>query len=111
MIVDTMTVMQSLHPEERRALADFCYLESSRPLRQRDQRRMLRALAEACEALDTARPLGAVLELDDLRHWIAAMPPELELTLLARTDAWLQHGRPEELVGIAELLRHPPVEH
>lgn len=104
MIVDTMTMVQSFRPEERRVLADFCFLESSRPVRQRDERRMLRALAEACEAVDAHRPLGAVLQLDELRRWLATLSPEQELSLLARTDAWLQSGRPEELGAIVALL-------
>lgn len=107
MIVDTMTTLQSLRPDERRVLADYCFLESARAMRQRDARRVLRALAEACEAVDGARPLGAILELDDLRRWLEALSPEQELELMGRTDAWLENGRPEELVAIVGVLNRP----
>jgi hypothetical protein len=104
MITDTMTALRELEPAERRVLSDFCLLQSTVASHHRDERRMLRAVSEACEAIGPHRALEPVSELYQLQRRLISLPWSRRRALRNRTEAWLREGSREDLLAVASLL-------
>lgn len=96
---ETMATLKRLEPGERRLLAEFCRIESMMPWYGHGDRRMLRALGEACESLFPAFHLTL-----ELRKRLTARSSDHHALLLSWTRAWLRRGTADELLSLAALV-------
>ena len=108
-ILDTVAVLEGLRPSERRALGDFGWLQAVIGSRPRDEGRLLRAVAEACEAL---APYASVDECITQRYELVerldrATSSHRQAVWYTTTN-WLRSGSPNELRMLVLLLMPPP---
>ncbi|MGC9963318.1 MAG: hypothetical protein ABSE47_15655 [Acidimicrobiales bacterium] len=103
MIADTMAAIQTLDASERRMLAGLCRIESGSKRRDRDARKMLLALADACEMID-GTGWTAAEEMIELRKPMGVVAQDCWSACRSLLDSWLCGGLPADLLATVSLL-------
>lgn len=102
---ETIAALQDLERPERRRLSSYFLWESESSGRGEVRRNMLRALSDACDAIDHAlSPDDTIAGLAGIARLLGTASLEQELALAVATDAWLQDGSPRHLLVIAAML-------
>ncbi len=102
---ETIAALHGLDRSERRRLSGYFLWESEESGRGEVRRSMLRALSDACDAMDHAlSPDDTIAGLAVIARLLDRASLEQELALAVATDAWLQDGSPSHLLVIAAML-------
>lgn len=105
MITDTMELIRSLPPMQRRALGDYCLWQSEDRSWLQDDRRMLKALSGACNSVDPFPQWDAlVANLVEMNRRLAGISPARYEALAEATEAWIRDRSPERLLAMVALL-------
>lgn len=103
MIADTMAAIQTLDANERRMLAGLCRIESGSTRHDRDARKMLLALADACEMLDGTGSV-ATDGMTELCKPMGVVTQDCWAPFRSLLDSWLREGSPTDLLATVSLL-------
>ena len=103
MIADTMAAIQTLDSNERHMLAGLCRIESASARHDRDARRMLLALADACEMLDGIGSIEAD-GMTELCRPMGVVAQDCWSAFRSLLDSWLREGSPTDLLATVSLL-------
>lgn len=102
---ETIAALKALEADERRRLSSYFLWESEESGRGEAGRGMLRALSDACDALDHVLSADdTIAGITEIGRLLNRASLEQELALAVATDAWLQDGSPSHLLVIASML-------